>query len=208
MDWEVLTTASSAGTALAFAAAAEELEVARRELQSPLAVPSRSPEINLDPDAWRRQVVEHCLYGVDINGMAVELAKLSLWLATMQVGRPLSFLDHHLKQGNSLLGASLEEIAAILSTDEFTQRTPKVIREESTGQRSFRTLPRVQQKLAQAADILALISGREVVQKADVEQQKRTTKPSSRCSGRTSASVTCWWHEGWAGESLTVMCAR
>ena len=43
-------------------------------------------ELNLDPDYWRRLVVENCLYGVDVNYMAVELAKLSLWLATMQFG--------------------------------------------------------------------------------------------------------------------------
>lgn len=50
----------------------------------------------------RREVVERCIYGVDSNPLAVELAKLSLWLVTMQVGKPLSFLDHHLRLGNSL----------------------------------------------------------------------------------------------------------
>jgi hypothetical protein len=44
------------------------------------------------------------LYGVDLNPMAVQLARLSLWLATLAVDRPLSFLDHHLQAGNSLLG--------------------------------------------------------------------------------------------------------
>ncbi|MEW6180945.1 MAG: DNA methyltransferase [Chloroflexota bacterium] len=59
---------------------------------------------------WRRWVVENCLYGVDLNPLAVELAKLSLWILSMAQNQPLSFLNHHLKCGNSLVGARLEEI--------------------------------------------------------------------------------------------------
>lgn len=59
---------------------------------------------------YKRMVAERCIYGVDINPMAVELAKLSMWLFTMDRGRPLSFLDHHLKCGNSLVGAWIEEL--------------------------------------------------------------------------------------------------
>jgi hypothetical protein len=54
----------------------------------------------------RRLVASRCLYGVDKNPMAVELAKVSLWLVTMMKGRPFSFLDHALKCGDSLLGVS------------------------------------------------------------------------------------------------------
>ncbi|PZA06054.1 MULTISPECIES: N-6 DNA methylase [unclassified Meiothermus] len=53
----------------------------------------------------RHQVAARCLYGVDLNPMAVELAKLSLWVASAARGKPLSFLDHHFKVGNSLVGA-------------------------------------------------------------------------------------------------------
>jgi hypothetical protein len=52
----------------------------------------------------RRLVAERCLYGVDKNPLAVELAKLSLWLTTMSKGRPFGFLDHNLRSGDSLLG--------------------------------------------------------------------------------------------------------
>jgi hypothetical protein len=55
--------------------------------------------------AIRRTVAERCLYGVDLNPMAVQLARLSLWLATLAADRPLSFLDHRLQAGDSLLGA-------------------------------------------------------------------------------------------------------
>ena len=53
----------------------------------------------------RRMVLKRCVYGVDKNPMAVELAKVSLWLHTFTVGAPLSFLDHHLICGDSLFGA-------------------------------------------------------------------------------------------------------
>lgn len=59
---------------------------------------------------WRRWVVENCIYGVDLNPLAVELAKLSLWILSMEKNQPLSFMNHHLKCGNSLVGAKLEEI--------------------------------------------------------------------------------------------------
>ena len=59
----------------------------------------------------RRQVIEHCLYGVDINPMAVEMAKLSLWLVSMDPRRPFTFLDDRLITGDSLLGiASAEQL--------------------------------------------------------------------------------------------------
>ena len=60
---------------------------------------------------WRRRVVESCVYGVDLNPMAVELAKLSLWLHTVAKGEPLSFLDHHIRCGNSLIGAKIKNLS-------------------------------------------------------------------------------------------------
>jgi Eco57I restriction-modification methylase len=54
--------------------------------------------------AIRRTIAERCLYGVDLNPMAVQLARLSLWLATLAADKPLSFLDHRLQVGDSLLG--------------------------------------------------------------------------------------------------------
>src|SRR5262249_58341395 len=54
--------------------------------------------------AIRRTIAERCLYGVDLNPMAVQLARLSLWLATLAADRPLSFLDHRLQTGDSPLG--------------------------------------------------------------------------------------------------------
>lgn len=69
-----------------------------------------SDESHLTSGWARREVVAHCIYGVDMNPMAVELAKVGLWLTTISNTKPLSFLDHRLKQGNSLIGAKLEDL--------------------------------------------------------------------------------------------------
>ena len=63
-----------------------------------------------DRAGFRRLVAQHCLYGVDLNPMAVQVARLSMWLTTLARGRPLSFLDHRLVTGDSLVGATLEDV--------------------------------------------------------------------------------------------------
>ena len=59
----------------------------------------------------RREIASRCLFGVDLNPMAVQLARLSLWLATLAADKPLSFLDHHLVAGHSLVGATPEDMS-------------------------------------------------------------------------------------------------
>lgn len=59
-----------------------------------------------------RDAIARCLYAVDVNPMAVELCKVSLWLEALEPGKPLTFLDHHIKCGNSLLGATPDLVAA------------------------------------------------------------------------------------------------
>lgn len=58
----------------------------------------------------RRVIAERCLFGVDANPMAVQLARLSLWLVTLAWNKPLSFLDHHIRAGDSLIGAWLSSL--------------------------------------------------------------------------------------------------
>ena len=53
-----------------------------------------------------RDVVGHCIFGVDVNKMAVELCRVALWMEAIEPGRPLSFLDNHIQHGNSLLGTT------------------------------------------------------------------------------------------------------
>jgi len=71
----------------------------------------------------RREIAKECIYGVDINGMAVELAKLSMWLETLAADRPLAFLDHHLKDGNSLVGSDITEVLSEDNGDTDGQLT-------------------------------------------------------------------------------------
>jgi hypothetical protein len=69
----------------------------------------RSGDAEPSPEATHhavRDVITHCIYGVDINPMSVELCKVSLWMEAMEPGKPLGFLDHHIKCGNSLLGTT------------------------------------------------------------------------------------------------------
>lgn len=64
----------------------------------------------------RRMVLKRCIYGVDKNPLTVELAKVSLWLHSFTVGAPLSFLDHHLRCGDSLVGLSVSQGVEDLET--------------------------------------------------------------------------------------------
>ena len=91
----------------------------------------------------RRLIAERCLYGVDMNPLAVELAKLSIWLVTLAKGRPFGFLDHNLRCGDSLLGIEkLEQLQYLdMTPDElsskqlFAHRIDQSI-EEAIGLRS------------------------------------------------------------------------
>src|SRR5207249_3522073 len=70
----------------------------------------------------RARVAERCVYGVDINPLAVELSKLSLWVATAAKGAPLGFLNHHLRCGDSLLGVFSSELRHDLFAQKLVQQ--------------------------------------------------------------------------------------
>ena len=93
---------------------AEEQERGAAPAPAPApANPAAPAAADPDEDALvqaRRRIVDRCIYGVDKNPLAVEMAKLSLWLVTLQKGRPFSFLDHALKAGDSLLGVRREQL--------------------------------------------------------------------------------------------------
>jgi len=90
----------------------EELAKLRKKIEANLKAcgASATDEQLSDANLLKRMVLKRCVYGVDQNEMAVELAKLSLWLDAFTVGAPLSFLDHHLKHGHSLIGSSVREV--------------------------------------------------------------------------------------------------
>jgi hypothetical protein len=81
-----------------------------------------------DTSLLKRLVMKRCIYGVDKNPMAVELAKLSLWLHSFTVGAPLSFLDHHLKAGNSLIGTAVDTVVEEIRADLFGNVRDEILR--------------------------------------------------------------------------------
>ncbi len=86
----------------------------------------RTGEIDPTPQTYTdalHDVIARCIYGVDINPLAADLAKVSLWLEAMSPGRPLSFLDHHIKVGNALLGTTPALLAAGIPDAAYTALT-------------------------------------------------------------------------------------
>ena len=68
---------------------------------------------------WKRRVAENCLHGVDLNPMAVELAKLAIWLETAADDAPLTFLDHHFLCGDSIIGARIARLDSLPADDDL-----------------------------------------------------------------------------------------
>lgn len=84
----------------------------------------RTGEDEPSPDATRhalREVVGKCLFGIDLNPMAAELCKVSLWIEALEPGLSLSFLDHHIIVGNSLLGATQDLLLKGIPDEAFKQ---------------------------------------------------------------------------------------
>ena len=116
----VLDPAMGSGHFLVAAAEYLALALTNADIVTPPDLPHSATMSELERQAqeknyWLRRVTEACIYGVDKNRMAVELAKLSLWLTTVSADKPLSFLDHHLRHGDSLVGARLADLAALPS---------------------------------------------------------------------------------------------
>ena len=120
--------------------------------------------IRINPDKLepvqllQRVVMKRCIYGVDLNPMAVELAKVSLWLHSFTIGAPLSFLDHHLRCGNSLIGTTAREAEGEMAR-------------EKSGQLNLLTGPFV--GLLKAAEIMRGVSVLSDATFAEVEQSER-----------------------------------
>jgi len=95
-----------------------ELAKTRREIQEEMERQGVTIDMSklTDINLLKRHVLKRCIYGVDLNPMAVELAKVSLWLDCFTLGAPLSFLDHHMKCGNSLIGGSVQEVQGAISS--------------------------------------------------------------------------------------------
>ena len=102
------------------------LLAAARRIATELAI-VRTGEEQPSPSAFRaaiRDVIRHCIYGVDLNPLAVELCKVALWLEAHVPGEPLNFLDHHIKCGNAIVGFARREEAERGVPDEAFASQP------------------------------------------------------------------------------------
>lgn len=93
---------------------------ARRIAKRVASVRERNPEPTVDAVRHAlHEVVARCIYGVDLNPMAVDLAKVSLWLEALEPGKALGFLDAHVRHGNGLIGATPKLLAEGIPDDAF-----------------------------------------------------------------------------------------
>jgi len=127
--------------------------------------------------ALKRTVAERCLYGVDLNPLATELAKLSLWLHTVAKGKPLSFLDHHLRTGNSLIGARVKDL----------ERPPSGKAHEIGLWES-----RLVQDLAKAIGYLNFIKGTVSASRSDIEEKKARWELVNAWIGKYKQAADVW----------------
>ena len=108
--------------------------------------------VSLDPDERvsqaRRIVVQGCLYGVDKNPLAVEMAKLSLWLLTLAKDRPFTFLDHAVRSGDSLVGVDVEQLRAfsldrkkVVSLPGMLDMIPKILDANKLARSALAKIP-------------------------------------------------------------------
>src|SRR5690606_3643276 len=121
---------------------------ARRIAKKVASVREHNPEPTVDAvRSAMHEVVARCIYGVDLNPMAVDLGKVSLWLEALEPGKPLNFLDAHVKHGNALVGATPALLAEGIPDEAFkpiegddkkyARFLVKTNKEERSGQLSF-----------------------------------------------------------------------
>ena len=123
-------------------------------------------------------VLKRCVYGVDKNPMAVELAKVALWLHTFTVGAPLSFLDHHLRCGDSLFGAWVRS-----GIDRAADYGSPLLLHDSVG-RAARTA-RAMQEIEGLTDAEIAEAQHSAETFAEVEQSDRTAESRSLAGARS-----------------------
>ncbi|WP_104740998.1 Eco57I restriction-modification methylase domain-containing protein [Helicobacter bizzozeronii] len=116
-------------------------------------VQAYNPAYEVDEAAiLKRLLLKKMIYGVDVNPFSIELAKLSLWIDSFIFGTPLSFLEHHIKCGNALIGCSLKEFEGFL-TREDRKRNPKDKTQNLFLDHLFKKLKTLQRRATLLANI-------------------------------------------------------
>lgn len=141
----------------------------------------RPPELPSDPEEQdllaRRLIAERCLYGVDKNPLAIEIAKVSLWLTTLRKGRPFTFLDHALRVGDSLVGITDLAQLEYLSLAERGQLLPDVARAGITS------------AIARARELRAAIAATDAVDLRQIEAKQALLDEVTRTTASLRAAA-------------------
>ncbi|PDW02016.1 Eco57I restriction-modification methylase domain-containing protein [Candidatus Viridilinea mediisalina] len=148
-------------------------EYIARYLVELAVVPPAEADDEPDLAYWKRRVAQSCIYGVDLNPLAVDLAKLSLWLATAAKGRPLSFLDHHMRCGNALVGARAAQLDTATTPKKPTRRSKKEPQSPTADQLTLLDDAAFAGAMASAVNSMWLIEGSAARSVADVKEQER-----------------------------------
>ena len=129
------------------------------------------------PNHWRRLITRYCLYGADLNPLAVNLAKLGLWLNCFARDHKLTFLDHHLRCGNTLIG--LRDFAALRAIPERRKDTGRDRKEAESAQEELPLyLDRdLKSRLASAGSAIAAILG---MAEDDTDKQREAFDEASQ----------------------------
>lgn len=141
---------------------------------------------------WRRRVAQTCIYGVDVNPLAVELARLSLWALATEPGQPLTFLDHHLRCGNSLIGARVADMHLDTRVDASTD-VPQRSAISSNRQLSMLDDPAFAASMRQAANIISRVSNTVEATGSDPQRASRTYREQFQPATRRYRRLADIW---------------
>ncbi len=170
-------------SALRYLVAAVEAAWVREGRGGPLDVPVRERE------SLPRRIAEQCLHGVDVNPLAVQVARLSIWLLSLAPDRPLTWLDAHLRTGNSLVGASP---ALVLARAPVPGRPT---RRHDAGQLTLFDLSRWHHEAAEIAPLLRALAARPTDSAEDARDKSRAFHALRERDGlagwRTRADAWC-----------------
>jgi hypothetical protein len=120
-------------------------------------------------DKVRRKVSRKCIYGVDKNELATELAKVSVWLNVISQDKPLSFLDHHLKQGNSLIGSDIFDLDSHPNVEEDSDKGQVSLEEKFSNDNGVDIDENIQQLIDMYRNIVDISENK----KKDIEEQEK-----------------------------------
>ncbi|MEI6778786.1 MAG: Eco57I restriction-modification methylase domain-containing protein [Chloroflexales bacterium] len=139
---------------------------------------------------WKRRVAQNCIYGVDLNPLAVDLSKLSLWLSTAAKDKPLSFLDHHLRCGNAVVGARITDSEGGLPAHAGSgSQRAKAKKEVAAGQLSMLDDAAFTQRMSTAVGSMWLIEQTLGNTMAEVKEQEHAYQMVREALTRRYAQV-------------------